>query len=81
MFQKIDKTNYLEKRWINNILLKKYNIGFDDKKNNIIFPINNNYYFARGIYSKFKIKSKVKSYLWNEELLKDCNNQTLIYIT
>jgi len=79
--KKIDKTNYLEKRGIDNRLLKKYNIGFDDEKNNIIFPINDNSYFARGIYSKFKMKTKGKSYLWNEELLKDSNNQTLIYIT
>ena len=77
----INKTKYLENRGIDNRLLKKYNIGFDEEKNRIVFPINKNTFFARGIDNDFKMKSKGKSYLWNEKLLKKSNPQSLIYVT
>ena len=78
---KISQTNYLKERKISTELLKKYNIGFDDKRDMIIFPINKNCYFARSISGNSKIKSKGISYLWNEELIKESNEKTLIYIT
>ena len=36
----IQKTDYLLKRNINSELIQKYGIGYDDKKDMIIFPIN-----------------------------------------
>lgn len=77
---KIDKTDYLLKRNINPILINKYEIGYDDKRDMIIFPINKNCYFGRGVSGNLKFKSKGISYLWNEDLLKD-NDNNLIYIT
>ena len=75
----ISKTNYLENRGIDPELIKKYKIGYDEQKDMVIFPINKNCYFARGVSNNFKIKSKGISYLWNEELLNDDNE--LIYVT
>ena len=78
---KISQTNYLNERKINTDLLKKYNIGFDDKRDMIIFPINKNCYFARSVSGNNKIKSKGISYLWNEKLIKESDEKTLIYVT
>ena len=77
----IDKCDYLIKREIDPKLFKKYNIGFDEKNNMIIFPINKNCYFGRSVNSNNKFKSPGKSYLWNEELLNDSDENTLIYVT
>lgn len=76
----ISKTDYLLKRNISLDLIKKYNIGYDVKKDMIIFPINKNCYFGRGVNQNIKFKSKGISYLWNENLLKNSNNK-LIYVT
>lgn len=76
----IDKTDYLIKRNIDVPLISKYKIGYDDKRNMIIFPINKYCYFARSTIGNLKIKSKGISYLWNEELLKNPENN-LIYVT
>ena len=46
---KIDKTDYLNERKINPELLKKYNVGYDDKREMVVFPINKNCYFARSV--------------------------------
>lgn len=78
---KIDQTNYLNDRKINPELLKKYNVGFDDKRDMVVFPINKNCYFARSVSGNSKIKSKGTSYLWNEKLLDDSDKKTLIYVT
>ncbi len=76
----IDKTDYLLKRNIDSKLINKYKIGYDKFKDMVIFPINSNSYFARGVNKNLKIKSRGNSYLWNEELLKN-NDNDLIYIT
>lgn len=47
----------------------------------VVFPINKNCYFARSVNGNEKIKSKGTSYLWNEKLLNNSNNKTLIYVT
>ena len=73
----IDKTDYLNKRQIDNKLIKKYNIGYDENKKMIIFPINKYCYFGRGTNDNFKIKSKGISYLWNEKLLEDSSNKLI----
>lgn len=78
---KINDTNYLNERKINPDLLKKYKIGFDNKREMIVFPINKNCYFARSVIGNSKIKSKGTSYLWNENLLGNSDNKTLIYVT
>lgn len=77
----INKTNYLQSRGIDSKLISKYNIGFDEEKQRIVFPINNNCFFARGINNNLKIKSRGTSYLWNEDLLKNSNPLSLIYVT
>ena len=46
----------------------------------IIFPINKNCYFGRGVNKNIKIKSSGISYIWNEDLLKE-NENDLIYVT
>lgn len=78
---KINKTNYLAERKINSDLLKKYSVGYDDKREMVVFPINKNCYFARSTTGNSKIKSKGTSYLWNEKLLSNSNKNTLIYLT
>lgn len=78
---KINDTNYLNERKINPDLLKKYKVGFDDKREMVVFPINKNCYFARSVNGDSKIKSKGTSYLWNEKLLDNFDNKTLIYVT
>ena len=78
---KIDETNYLIDRKIDKKLLEKYKIGFDDKRNLIVFPINKNCYFARSVSNDCKLKSTGTSYLWNEKLLEKSNEKTLIYVT
>lgn len=79
--ENIGKTDYLNNRKINPELLKKYNVGYDDKRDMVVFPINKNCYFARSVNGNEKIKSKGTSYLWNEKLLNNSNNKTLIYVT
>lgn len=76
---KLYKTDYLNERKINPELLKKYNVGFDEKREMVVFPINKNCYFARSVTGDGKIKSKGTSYLWNENLIN--NDNKLIYIT
>ena len=76
---KIGDTNYLNDRKINPELLKKYKVGYDDKREMVVFPINKNCYFARSVTGDGKIKSKGTSYLWNENLINSDNK--LIYIT
>lgn len=76
---KIGDTNYLNDRKINPELLKKYNVGYDDKRKMVVFPINKNCYFARSVTGDGKIKSKGTSYLWNENLINSDNK--LIYVT
>ena len=78
---KIGDTNYLNDRKINPELLKKYNVGFDNKREMVVFPINKNCYFARSVSGDSKIKSRGTSYLWNEKLLDNSDNKTLIYVT
>ena len=77
----IYKSNYLQSRGISESLIKKYNIGYDEERNLIVFPINKNCYFARSTISKDKIKSKGKSDIWNKEVLKDSDENTLVYVT
>ena len=77
----IYKSNYLQSRGISENLIKKYNIGYDEERNLIVFPINKNCYFARSTISKDKIKSKGKSDIWNKEVLKDSDENTLVYVT
>ena len=76
-----NKCDYLQTRGISKELQEEYFIGYDDKNERIIFPINDNCYFARCINSNAKIKSKGKSYLWNEKLLNNFDENTLIYVT
>lgn len=74
-----EKTNYLEQRGINKKLIDKYNIGFDEKRNLVIFPINKHCYFARSVVNNDKFKSRGKSDIWNKKYIED--NQELVYIT
>lgn len=76
---KLYKTDYLNERKINSELLKKYNVGYDEKREMVVFPINKNCYFARSVTGDGKIKSKGTSYLWNENLIN--NDNKLIYVT
>lgn len=76
----INKTNYLSKRNIDERLIKKYNIGYDEKRKMVVFPITKNCYFARSVEGDSKIKSKGRSYLWNEKYLNNSDNK-LIYVT
>lgn len=78
---KINQTHYLNDRKINPELLKKYNVGYDEKRDMVVFPINKNSYFARSVSGDSKIKSKGISYLWNEKLLDNSDDKTLIYVT
>lgn len=75
----ISKTDYLLRRSIDYSLINKYKIGYDEKRDMIVFPINKNCYFGRGVTQNLKLKSKGISYLWNEDLLRNSND--LIYIT
>lgn len=78
----INKTNYLyQERGISKILQEKYNIGYDNERELIIFPLNEHSYFARSTTSKRKYKSKGTSFLFNEKLLKNNNENSIIYIT
>lgn len=78
--KQINQTDYLSTRSIDLSLIDKYHIGYDNKRNMMVFPINKYCYFGRGVNSNIKLKSKGISYLWNEDLLKD-NDNNLIYIT
>lgn len=78
--KQVNKTDYLFTRNIDSRLIDKYKIGYDDKRDMMVFPINKNCYFGRGVNSNMKLKSKGTSYLWNEDLLKD-NDNDLIYVT
>lgn len=78
---KISNTDYLNNRKIDIDLLKKYNVGYDDKREMVVFPINKNCYFARSVNSNQKLKSRGTSYLWNEKLLENSDSKTLIYVT
>ena len=77
----ISKTNYLQDRGITDELISKYQIGYDEERNLIVFPINKSCYFARSTINNDKIKSKGKSDIWNKNYLKDSNEKTLIYVT
>ena len=75
----INKSSYLEERGIDKSLIKKYHIGYDEKRKLIVFPITKYCYFARSTINSTKLKSKGNSDIWNKDLLD--NNENLIYIT
>lgn len=75
------ESDYLQTRGIDMDLQEEYNIGYDPKNDKIVFPINDNCFFARGTKDDSKIKSKGKSYLWNEKILDDADSNDLIYVT
>ena len=78
----ITSSNYLSNRNISNRLISKYNIGYDTKKEFVIFPISKNSYFARSVSKNFKYKTKgADSILWNEDLLKASHKNDLVFIT
>lgn len=78
-FYNKDKTTYLEKRGITKELINKYKIGYDDKRNLVIFPINKHCYFGRSIVNNDKFKSGGNSDIWNEKCINE--NTPILYIT
>lgn len=78
-FYNRDKTDYLEKRGITKELINKYKIGYDDKRNLVIFPINKHCYFGRSTVNNDKFKSGGNSDIWNEEYINE--NISILYIT
>ena len=76
----ISETDYLLNRKIDLALIDKYQIGYDKKDEIVVFPINKNCYFGRGVKENIKLKSRGISYLFNEDLLKN-NSNDLIYVT
>ena len=76
--KRINKTSYLENRGIEESLIHKYHIGYDEKRNLIVFPITQHCYFARSIVNNIKIKSKGTSDIWNKDIL---NHNGLVYVT
>lgn len=77
----INKSNYLEKRGITQSLIKKYKIGYDDRRKLIVFPINQNCYFARSTINNDKIKSKGSSDIWNKRHLYNSNKDDIVFVT
>ena len=75
----INKSSYLEDRGIDRSLIEKYHVGYDEKRNLIVFPITKYCYFARSTVNDFKLKSDGSSDIWNKNLFD--NNENLIYIT
>lgn len=73
------KTTYLEQRGITRELINKYKIGYDEKRQLVVFPINKHCYFARSVVNNDKIKSRGSSDIWNKKYIKE-NNQ-LVYVT
>ena len=81
-FKNISNTSYLTFiRGIDSQLQIKYRIGYDEERQLVVFPINDNSYFARSIIGKGKYKSKGTSYLFNEDLIKNSDSNDIIYIT
>lgn len=78
-FYNKDKTTYLENRGITKELINKYKIGYDDKRNLVIFPINKHCYFGRSTVNNDKFKSGGNSDIWNEECINE--NTPILYIT
>lgn len=76
-----DKIKYLQTRGITNNLIKKYKIGYDEKRKLIVFPINENCYFARSTINDDKVKSKGNSDIWNKEYLYNSSEDDMIYVT
>lgn len=76
----ISKSIYLQSRGITFDLIEKYNIGFDEERELIVFPINKHCYFARSTINGDKIKSKGSSDIWNKKLLLE-NDSSIIYVT
>ena len=56
-------------------------MGYDENRDLIIFPISKNCYFGRSIVNDNKIKNPGVSEIWNKQLLKNSNKNTLIYLT
>ncbi len=75
------KSTYLKERGISDILKKKYNIGYDEKRKMIIFPITKNCYFGRSTINKEKFKSGGDSEIWNKKHLENSSKNDLIYVT
>ena len=81
-FKNISNTSYLTTtRGIDSELQIKYRIGYDEERQLVVFPINDNSYFARSIIVKGKYKSKGTSYLFNEDLIKYSDSNDIIYLT
>ena len=77
----ISKTDYLQNRGITDELINKYNVGYDEKRNLVVFPINKNCYFGRSTVNNDKVKNPGYSDIWNRNYIKDSGENTLIYVT
>jgi len=82
----IDKTTYLtDKRGISKELIEKYNIGFDTKRNLVIFPCNKNYYEARSTLDndnfRFSKPKGASTELFNEDNIKNNTYKGVVFIT
>lgn len=78
----IGNTDYLTNtRHIDKGLQDKYFIGYDTRRKIIIFPLNEHSYFGRSTTSNNKYKTSGIGYLFNEDLLKNSTDNSVIYVT
>ncbi len=81
-----DPSNYLEqKRGINTELIKKYKIGYDKTKKQIIMPVTKHFYIGRSTADDASIKhykpKDAKQELFNAENLKNSTYKDVVFIT
>lgn len=82
--QNIDKTDYLRKRGFSSAILKKYSVGFDEKKKMIVIPYSQDktYYLKRSILDKNFFKPKIEEAglepIYNVKALYESNEHCFI---
>lgn len=80
----IDKTDYLLKRGISKEIIKKYNIGYDEKERMIVLPISKTCYLGRYTddtkgFKHHKPKG-TSNEIFNGKYLKDSDFKTIIWV-
>lgn len=78
----IRSTDYLTKRGISEALQDKYNIGYDETEDKIVFPLNASSYISRYINNPYKKHSKQgTNVIFNEDYIKNSDFKSVVWVS
>lgn len=80
----ITKSDYMQKRGISDELIKKYNIGYDEKEKLIILPVSKNYYLGRSVIQDTNFKHHkpkgATNEIFNQDYIKQSDFKSVVWV-